>query len=129
VNDKRILIVEDEAIIAMGIRNSLRRLGYTVIAMVSSGEAALRKAVETSPDLVLMDIYLSGELNGIQTARYLRRHFDIPVIYLTAYQDEATYQQAQLTNPAGFLLKPFDERILDVTIQQALREKGNCLSN
>ena len=116
----RILVVEDEKVTAMDIHESLQSLGYTVLAVASSGEEAIQKAAETHPDLVLMDIKLVGCMNGVQAAHHLRTRFNIPVIYQTAFSDDKMLQQAKLTEPYGYLIKPFDERELHATIEMAL---------
>jgi len=95
----RILVVEDEGIVARDIEKSLLRLGYTVSAVAASGEDAVRLAGETLPELVLMDIRLAGAINGIEAAGQIRREFHIPVVYLTAYADPSTLQQAKITEP------------------------------
>lgn len=116
----KILIVEDENIVAFNIQNRLEGLGYTVTAVTSSGEVALQKIAETCPDLVLMDIKLKGTLDGIQAAEQIRNEFQIPVVYLTAYTDEETLNRAKLTEPYGYILKPFEARDLGTTIEMAL---------
>jgi PAS domain S-box-containing protein len=116
----RILIVEDENIVAFNIQNRLEGLGYTVAAVISAGEAALQKVAETHPDLVLMDIKLKGVVDGIQAAEQIRNEFEIPVVYLTAYTDEETLNRAKLTEPYGYILKPFEARDLNTTIEIAL---------
>jgi signal transduction histidine kinase len=118
----KILVVEDESITAMDLRTRLRNLGYTVPAFASSGEEAVRKAAELRPDLVLMDIRLKADMDGIEAAEAIRSRFDIPVVYLTAYTDEDTLQRARLTEPFGYLLKPFEERELHTTIGMALHK-------
>ncbi|MBI5651883.1 MAG: PAS domain S-box protein [Chloroflexi bacterium] len=115
-----ILIVEDENIIAMDLKNRLVALGYTVCASVPSGEAAIEKADAFHPDLVLMDIVLKGELDGIQAAAQIRQRLNIPVIYLTAYSDARTLARAKVTEPHGYILKPFEDRELHSTIEMAL---------
>lgn len=115
-----ILVVEDESIVAKDIQNSLRKLGYNVPTTVSSGEEAVATAEETSPDLVLMDIMLKGEISGIEAADQIRNNFDIPVIYLTAYADESTLAKAKITEPYGYIIKPFKEIDLHTTIEMAL---------
>ncbi len=117
---KKILIVEDESIVALHIENSLKTLGYTVSGIASSGEEAIEKAGNTHPDLVLMDIVLKGEIDGIGAAEHIRDHFDIPVVYLTAFGDENTLQRAKVTEPFGYILKPFKERELYIAIEIAL---------
>ncbi len=116
----KVMIVEDESIVAKDIQNRLKRLGYTVVNIVSSGEEAIRKAAETQPDLVLMDIVLKGDIDGIQAAREINTLFNIPVVYLTAYADESTIQRAKITEPFGYILKPFHVKELHSAIQIAL---------
>ena len=116
----RIMIVEDEGIVVLDIRSNLQELGYEVAGVASSGEEAIEKVAEERPDLVLMDIRLQGRLDGIDAAGQIRARFDIPVVYLTAHADEATLQRAKLTEPFGYLLKPFEERELQTTIELAL---------
>src|SRR5438132_9646193 len=105
----QILVVEDEGIVAKDIQNMLRGLGYHVPVTVATGPLALQKAAENRPDLVLMDIQLRGDLDGIETAERLADVHDAPVVYLTANSDEATLDRAKRTSPFGFLPKPFEE--------------------
>ncbi len=119
MGQKRLLIVEDESILSLDIQNRIRNLGYAVAGTANSGEEAIKKARETRPDLVLMDIMLRGKMDGVQAAEEIRSHVDIPVIYLTAYADEQTLTRAKLTEPFGYILKPFEERELHTTIQMA----------
>ena len=116
----RILVVEDESIVAKDIQDMLKGLGYTVPAIAFSGEQALKKAEEIQPDLVLMDIKLKGDIDGVEAARQIRGHFDIPVVYLTAYADKDTLERAKITEPFGYILKPFKEIELYTTIQIAI---------
>jgi diguanylate cyclase (GGDEF)-like protein/PAS domain S-box-containing protein len=116
----QILVVEDEHIVAKDIQYRLQGLGYHIPAVASSGEEALQKAEETRPDLVLMDIRLKGPMNGVEAAEELRRRFNIPVVYLTAYADDHTLHRAKVTEPFGYLLKPFEERELYTCIEVAL---------
>ena len=116
----KILIVEDERIVAKDIQSTLQNLGYEILAMVSSGEEAVSRAAEMRPDLVLMDIMLKGQMDGIQAAQVIQDRFSIPVIYLTAYADSSTLQRAKITTPFGYILKPFEERELHTTIEMAL---------
>src|SRR5262249_39589473 len=109
-----------ECIIAKGIQSDLQSLGYEVPVIASSGEEALAKAAETYPDLVLMDIVLKGGLDGIETSRRMRDQFHIPVVYLSAYRDDKTLERAKVTEPFGYLLKPYEERELHTTIEMAL---------
>lgn len=119
----RILVVEDERIVAKDISKRLKDLGYGVVAAVSSGEAAIETATEARPDLVLMDIQLKGSVDGIEAAEKIRSELNIPVIYLTAYADENTLQRAKVTEPFGYIIKPFDERDLHAAIEIALRRR------
>ena len=120
MTNAQILVVEDEGIIAKDIQNILKSLGYAVPAIASSGEGAIKKAAETFPDLVLMDIVLEGHMDGVEAAEQIRDRFDIPVVYLTAYADNKTLQRAKITEPYGYILKPFSERELHTTIEIAL---------
>ncbi len=117
---KRILIVEDEFIVAQDIRSSLDRLGYAVCGVASTGETAIRMAVELRPDAILMDVVLKGDMDGIETTRHIRGKVGIPVIYLSAYADVGTLERAQVTDSFGYLLKPFRDRELDANIRMAL---------
>ncbi len=121
MNKARILIVEDENVVAKDIQGRLNQLGYSVPFTVASGEEALRKAREIDPQLILMDIRLSkGFLNGVEAAEQINEKFDIPVVYLTAYADQATMERAKLTNPFGYILKPFQTKELHISIEMAL---------
>jgi PAS domain S-box-containing protein len=115
-----ILIVEDESVVALDIQNRLRALGYSTAGTTSCGEVAIQKAKQLHPDLVLMDIRLKGEMDGIEAARQIRAVCNIPVVYLTAFADEETLQRAKITGPYGYLIKPFEERELHATIEMAL---------
>jgi len=117
---QHILIIEDNAIIALCIKKMLIDFGYEVSGIADSGEEAIRKAAEMRPALVLMDIELIGEMNGIEAAEQIRRQFDIPVIYLTAYSDDTLLQQAKTTAPYGYLIKPVQGRELRAAIEMAL---------
>lgn len=119
MRNKRIMVVEDEAIINRELRVMLQNLGYEVCAWSLSGEEAIEKAQESVPDLILMDIKLAGEKDGIEAAQNIRTKIDVPIVYLTAQSDEKTIQRAKLTNPAGYLLKPATEHDLRVTIETA----------
>ncbi len=120
----QIMIVEDEKIVSKDIQNMLKRIGYAVPAAVSSGEEAVQKAAEIQPDLVLMDIMLKGKMDGVEAAEQIHAQFQIPVIYLTAYADERTLQRAKITEPYGYILKPFQEKELHTTIEMALYKHG-----
>ena len=116
----RILIVEDEIIVAMDLQHELTDLGYRVIDLVSSGPAAVEKAAQTRPDLVLMDIRLTGDMDGIEAAEQIRTTLNLPVVYLTAYADDDTLGRAKITEPFGYIVKPYQERDLYTTIEMAL---------
>ncbi|MBN2283846.1 MAG: PAS domain S-box protein, partial [Deltaproteobacteria bacterium] len=116
----RILVVEDEIIIARDIQAKLRTLGYDVPDPVYSGEDAVIKAGEHQPDLVLMDIVIKGDVDGIEAAREIYSRFAIPVVYLTAYADDKTLARAKVTEPFGYILKPYEERELHSSIEMAL---------
>jgi PAS domain S-box-containing protein len=115
-----ILIVEDERIVALDIRQSLKSLGYNVVGIASTGEKALELAKDYQPDLILMDIMLKGEMDGISTAELINIDLSVPIIYLTAYADENTIERAKVTAPFGYLLKPFEIKELHTTIEMAL---------
>lgn len=117
---KRILIVEDEAITAMDLKNTLEMLDFKVVSTASRGNEAIRKTDENNPDLILMDIVLKGEIDGITTAEIIKEQFNIPIIYLTAHSDEKTFQRAKLTEPYGFIIKPISHDGLKSTIETAL---------
>ena len=116
-----VLVVEDEGIIAADIRDCLENLGYKVAAVASSGEIAVRLAMTTSPDIVLMDIRLQGEMDGIQAAQQIWEQLHIPVIYASGYSDHSTMERAKATGPFGYVLKPIEERELYVAIETALQ--------
>ncbi|MBU7019224.1 MAG: response regulator [Theionarchaea archaeon] len=116
----QILVVEDESVVAKDIRNRLQKLGYTVSAVVTSGKDALQKMGEIHPDLVLMDIVLKGDIDGIEAARTIRDKFHTPVVYVTAYADNKIMERAKTTEPYGYLLKPLDNKELLMTIEMAL---------
>jgi CRP-like cAMP-binding protein/CheY-like chemotaxis protein len=116
----KILVVEDESIVALDIKDSLESLGYDVVGTEAYGEKAVEKAKELSPELILMDIMLKGELDGIGAAAQIWDACKIPVIFLTAYGDESTLQRAKIVEPFGYLLKPFEPRELRAGIEMAL---------
>ncbi len=116
----RVLIVEDELIVAHNLQRKLQRLGYTVPAVVATGEEAIDLVGTTHPDVVLMDIRLAGMIDGVATAEQIRLRFNIPVIYLTAYVDTETIQRAKLTEPLGYIPKPFEIQHLHTAIEMAM---------
>ncbi len=116
----RILVVEDESIVAMDIKHRLESLDYQVSEIASSGEEAVEKAGKTNPDIILMDIVLKGEMDGIDAAQIIKDRFDIPVVYLTAYSDDKTLKRAKITGPFGYIIKPFEDQELHSAIEVAL---------
>jgi CheY-like chemotaxis protein len=124
-----ILVVEDEKIIAKDIANVLKKFGYAVPAIASSGEEAIRRLEEMPVDLVLMDIVLKGDIDGIEAAKRITERFNIPVVHLTAYADEDTLSRVKETRPFGYIIKPFKERELYTTIEIALHNHRQSLEN
>lgn len=120
MNPVKILVVEDEGVVALDIQSTLQRLGYVVVATAVSGEEAIRKAAEHRPDLVLMDVRLRGEMDGVTAAHTIQMQLETPVIYLTAHADEEILTRAKLTEPVGYIIKPFEERELRTAVELAL---------
>ena len=116
----KILIVEDEQLVADDLRETLEYLGYAVLALVATGEEAILQVESLQPDLVLMDICLEGQIDGIEASHQIQSRFHVPVVYLTANADKATLARVKGTQPFGYILKPFDEMILATTIDNAL---------
>ena len=121
VSGRRALIVEDEALIAEELRERLSRLGFIVVAAVDSAEEAIAIAISEHLDLVLMDIRLRGQKDGVQAAREIRSQVDVPIVYLTAHSDRFTVNAAKRTEHDGFILKPFHRGELQSTIDVALQ--------
>ena len=124
MNNEKILIVEDEKIIALDLQRRLERFGYTVVGMASEGEAAVELARQAEPDIVLMDILLAGGMDGIEAAGIIHWQMGLPVIFLTAFADEKTLERAKEVEPYGYILKPLKERELYTTIDIALYKNG-----
>jgi len=120
----KVLVVEDEGIVARDIQQRLELMGYKVIGPVSSGKEAVKQTAENCPDLVLMDIVLKGEMNGTEAARRIIESYDVPVVYLTAHTDDGTVQQAKTTSPYGYVVKPFDDRQLQTVMEMATYRHG-----
>ncbi|MGZ7070439.1 MAG: response regulator, partial [Methanobacterium sp.] len=116
----KILIVEDEGLTAVELKNKLNEYDYEILPIVSSGEDAIKKSKKLKPDLILMDIMLEGEINGIEAAKEIKTFLDIPIIYLTAFGDEETLQNAIITTPYAYILKPFQEKEVRYAIEIAL---------
>ncbi len=120
----RIMIVEDDRVTALYLKELLEGFGYEVVASLSSGSLATQKAVELSPDLVLMDIRLKGSMDGIAAANWISNTCEIPVIYLTAYSDKNTLERAKVTEPYGYIVKPVNEKSLESTIAIVLHKSA-----
>jgi PAS domain S-box-containing protein len=119
-NETAVFVVEDETIVSMEIQDRLLGLGYKVCGSAASGEEAIEKIKATNPDIVLMDIRIKGDIDGIQVAEHISKDMDLPFVFLTAHSDDATLERAKSTGPFGYLLKPFEERVLNSTIEMAL---------
>jgi two-component system cell cycle sensor histidine kinase/response regulator CckA len=115
-----ILIVEDEGIVALDLENRLEGLGYSVSGIAATGKDAIRKAAEMHPDLVLMDIRLRGDMDGIEAARAIQARSHIPVVYITALADQDTLQRSETTGHQGYVVKPLEDAELRVVIETAL---------
>ena len=115
-----ILVVEDEIIVSKDIQNSLIRLGYNIVGSAASGEKAIEVAISEKPDLILMDIMLKGEMNGIEAAEKIKEKLNVPIIFLTAYAEDSTLSKAKLVEPYGYILKPFKEIDLKTAIEVAV---------
>jgi two-component system, sensor histidine kinase and response regulator len=122
MRNQHILIVEDDAIIAVRLHDILVAMGYDAAEPVSSGEEAVALAAELHPDLILMDVNLYGDMNGVETAARIHRILDVPLVYITAYSDDDLLQRAKVTDPYGYLVKPVQERELQATIEMALHK-------
>lgn len=119
-----VLVVEDESIVSKDIQHSLKKLGYNVVGASSTGEKAIELAGEERPDIILMDIMLKGDMNGIEAAERIKDLYSIPIVFLTAYADESTLSKAKITEPYGYILKPFKEIDLHTTIEMAVYKHG-----
>lgn len=120
---KRIMIVEDESIIAFELKISLMNLGYSVVGVANNGQSAIELAFKEKPDLILMDINIKGDTDGIETAKLIHKELDVPIVYLTAYANHDTMARANHSQNAGYLLKPFIISRLKECIETALHEK------
>jgi len=120
MTNARIMIVEDEWIAAEDTRNRLQDLGYSVSSLASTGKEAIQRAEEDKPDLVVTDIVLEGEMDGIEVAKQIYARFGIPFIYLTAYADDKILERIKITEPFGYIVKPFTDEDLTIAIELAL---------
>lgn len=114
--DSKILIVEDDFIVAIDLKIHLENMGYYVLDITDNGYDALTKTRETNPDLILMDINLKGDIDGIDTAQKINTLYHVPVIYLTGYNDKNTIKRANITEPFGYIVKPFEDREIQLLI-------------
>jgi DNA-binding LytR/AlgR family response regulator len=115
-----VLVVEDESIVSKDIQHSLKKLGYNVVGASSTGELAIELVKSTNPDIILMDIMLKGDINGIEVAKMIKKEYSIPIVFITAYADEATLYKAKISEPSGYIIKPFKEVDLHTTIEIAI---------
>jgi CheY-like chemotaxis protein len=122
MSGKKILLVEDDDVIAKVADWRLKNLGYTVCGRATTGAEAMELVVNAKPDLELMDINIKGDVDGIETAMMIKKGFNIPVVYVTSHSDGPTLLRAKATNPDGFIVKPFDDNDLRVAIQLALKK-------
>jgi DNA-binding NarL/FixJ family response regulator len=116
-----IMVVEDEGVVSIDIRNMLKNAGYGIAAVAFQGDEAIKKAEQSSPDLVLMDIGLKGDIDGIEAAKKIRDRFRIPVVFLTGFADEVTMSKAKEADPSGFIIKPINEEELKKTLDDILK--------
>ena len=132
MSKQKVLIVEDESLVALDIREALENLGYVVTGQADSGATALALARDTHPDLVLMDIMLKGDQDGIVTAQKIKEELHLPVVFLTAHADQATLERAKITEPFGYILKPFKEieirTVIELAIHRHKSEKSREVS-
>jgi CheY-like chemotaxis protein len=122
MSGEKILIVEDDDVIARVADWRLKNLGYTVCGRASTGTEAMALVANTQPDLVLMDINLRGDIDGIESAKMIKKEFPVPVVYLTSHSDGPTLERAKETKPDGFIIKPFEDNDLRVAIELALKK-------
>lgn len=120
LNRPRILVVEDEVIVAMDIAMQLRELGFEPVGHATRGEQAIELAGQLRPDLVLMDVQLASDMDGVTAAQAIRTQFGVPVVFLSAFDSAAAYDRAALTEPAGYITKPFDDYQLRAVVEAAL---------
>lgn len=125
--DLKVMVVEDEFIIALDIKDVVRGFGYNVVAVATSGNDAVEKASKFKPELVLMDIMLKGKIDGVEAAEIIRQKLDIPIIFVSSFSDEESVVRASKVSDYGYLIKPFDNKQLKEVIEAALKkheEKG-----
>jgi CheY-like chemotaxis protein len=120
--DVCVLLVEDDNIIAKVAEWRLKNLGYSLCGRATTGAEAMELVVKNKPDIVLMDINIKGDIDGIETARMIKKGFNIPVVYVTSHSDGPTLERAKSTNPDGYIMKPFEDNDLRVAIELALKK-------
>jgi len=120
MDDSNILIVEDDFIVAIDLKIHLEKMGCNVLDITDNGEDAFNKTQETNPDLILMDIDLKGDIDGIDTIHQIHKLYDVPVIYLTGYNDINTIKRANITGPLGYIVKPFEDKEIQQLIGNAV---------
>jgi signal transduction histidine kinase len=128
MDSPKILIVEDELLIAKGLARKLQKLGYCIVDIVTSGQAAIDSIAPKQPDLILMDIAIKGDMDGIETAAQIAKIYNIPIIYVTAYADDNTLERAGLTGSYGYILKPYKEREVHAAIKIALKKHEQAIA-
>jgi len=117
MDDSKILIVEDEYIIATDLKQRLEYMGHEIVGIEGEGKAAIKKTIETKPDLILVDITLKGELDGIETVEQIQNIYDVPFIYLSGSCDTITMERAKITEPSGYIIKPFMDKRIKKTLE------------
>ncbi len=123
IQPTKVLIVEDEGVVALSLQAVLKKMGYTVVGMAYTGKEAIRMASDFKPDIILMDIHLKGDMDGIQATEKINESADIPVIYLTAYADDETVKRALKTRSHSYLVKPYNPRELYSNIELAIYKR------
>lgn len=119
--NKKVIIVEDEMIIAQDIKLFVLSLGYDVINIFSKGESLLDKVIQEKPDLIIMDVFLNGQIDGIETAKRLKGLYEVPILFVTAHSDKGTMRNIERTGYYGYIIKPFKEYELKTAIEDALQ--------
>ena len=118
--DHKILIVEDENIVATDLKQRLERMGHEIVGIVGDGKGAIQTTLETEPDIIIMDITLKGDIDGIETTQKIHNIYDIPVIYISGSSDQKTIERAEKTEPKSYIIKPFADKIIQNAIEMAV---------
>jgi len=122
---KSILIVEDESLVALEIESFVKSLGYEVLSTVSDAKECFKVIKKKKPDLILMDVYIKGDIDGIECSKKIKQNSFIPIIFISAFSDDETLNRAVLTNPSAYLIKPFNRKELEVAIKIALKKHNS----